>query len=96
VKLLISPEGDEWFYVGNSAHKAIRYVVKIEIGGVAGVVAPLVGKQPPDAHVWILDAEAPVFIRSEGPLTSGGQMWRVATASPVWKQNSAEDSQHQR
>ena len=97
VKLLISREGDdEWFKVGNSAHKAIRYGVKVEIGGVTAVVAPLVGKQPSDAHVWILDAEVPVFVRSEGPLSSGDQMWRVDIASPVWKQNSAEDSPRQR
>ena len=32
---------------------ATHYVLKVEIGGLAGVVAPLVGKQPPDSHVWI-------------------------------------------
>jgi hypothetical protein len=95
VKLLISPESDDWFYIGNSAHKTIRYVVKVDLGGVAGFVAPIVGKQPPDARVWILEDEAPVFVRSEGPLSVGGPPYWVELASPVWKKGSLEDSPHQ-
>jgi hypothetical protein len=95
VKLLVIPEGDDRFYIGNSAYKPTRYVVRVEIGGVAGAVAPLVGKKPTDAHVWILDAEAAVFLRSEGPLSGDGQIWRVDIANPVWKKNSGEASQHE-
>jgi hypothetical protein len=51
---------------------------------VAGVVAPLVGKQPPDNHVWILTGEAPAFLKSEAPFYPGGPSWRIELASPVW------------
>jgi hypothetical protein len=85
VKLLISPEGEESFSVGGSSYKATRYVVKIEIGGVTGLVAPLVGKQPQDTHVWILRGDAPVFVKLEGPLYLGGPAWRIELASPVWQ-----------
>jgi hypothetical protein len=54
-----------------------HYVVKAEIGGLAGVLAPLVGKQPPDTHVWILEGAAPAFVKSEGPLFVGGPVWRI-------------------
>jgi hypothetical protein len=84
VKLLISPEGEDSFSAGGSAHKATRYVVKVDIGGVAGVVAPLVGKQPQDTHVWILGGDAPSFVKSEGPLYNGGPIWRIELTSPVW------------
>ena len=47
VKLEISPAGEDSFTVGGSAEKAMRYVVKVDLGGIAGVVAPIVGKQPP-------------------------------------------------
>ena len=40
-----------------SKHKAIDYVVKVEIGGAAGVMAHLAGKQIPDTHVWVLIGE---------------------------------------
>ena len=47
---------------------ATHYTVKVDIGGLSGVLAPLLGKQPPDSHVWILGGDAPVFVRSEQPL----------------------------
>ncbi len=84
VKLAITRQGADWFSVGSSPRKATHYVVKIEIGGAAGVVAPILGKQPPDIHVWILGGEAPVFVKSEGPLFYGGPIWRIELVSPVW------------
>ena len=56
----------------------------LEIGGVTGLVAPLLGKQPPDSHVWILRGEAPAFVKSRGPLYSGGPIWQIELESPVW------------
>jgi hypothetical protein len=85
VKLTISPEGEDSFSVGGSSHKATRYVIKVEIGGVAGLVAPLVGKQPQDTHVWILGGDAPAFVKLEGPLYQGGPTWRIEPTSPVWQ-----------
>lgn len=85
VKLAITRQGSKAFSIGGSTRKATHYVVKVEIGGAAGVIAPLVGKQPPDTHVWILGGEAPVFVRSEGPLFYGGPIWRIELISPVWR-----------
>jgi hypothetical protein len=84
VKLHIEPEIEEPFLIGKSTLKALRYRVKVEIGGIAGVAAPLLGKQPPDTHVWVLPGAAPAFIRSDGPLAQGGPVWRIDLASPVW------------
>jgi hypothetical protein len=84
VKLLISPEGEDSVSAGGLAHKATRYVVKVDIGGVAGVVAPIVGKQPPDTHIWVLGGDAPSFVKSEGPLYAGGPIWRIELTSPNW------------
>src|SRR5580658_848892 len=84
VKLLISPEGEDSVSAGGLSHKATRYVVKVDIGGVAGVVAPIVGKQPADTHVWMLGGDAPSFAKSEGPLYNGGPLWRIELTSPEW------------
>src|SRR5437667_91328 len=54
VKLALSAAGTDRFVLGRTTRDATHYVVKIELGGVSGILAPLVGKQPPDAHVWIL------------------------------------------
>lgn len=87
VKLAISPEGDDSFSVGGTVQKATRYVIKIEIGGISGIVAPIVGKQPPDIRVWMLGGKAPAFLKSEGPLYDDGPIWRIELASPVWPRN---------
>ena len=84
VKLELSSAGDEPFTTGSAARKAVHYVVKIDIGGLAGLVAPLVGKQPPDTHVWILGGEAPAFVKSEGAMFLGGPLWRIELTNPVW------------
>jgi hypothetical protein len=91
VKLEISPAGEESFTVGGSAAKAIRYVVKIDLGGVAGIVAPIIGKQPPDTYVWMTEGKTPGFLKSEGPLFPDGPIWRIELASPVWP-NAASGS----
>ena len=73
-----------FFTIAGVTRKATHFVVKVEIGGLAGLVAPLVGKQPPDSHVWILPGEVPAFLKSEGPLYLGGPIWRIELTSPVW------------
>jgi hypothetical protein len=84
VKLAITVAGDEPFSTGGTSRKATHYVLKAEIGGISGLLAPLLGKQPPDSHVWILGGEAPAFVKSEQPLYLGGPLWRIELVSPVW------------
>jgi hypothetical protein len=84
VKLAITPEGADSFSIAGASHRGTRYVVKVEIGGISGVVAPIVGKQPPDMHVWMLEGKSPAFLKLEGPLSEGGPVWRIELASPVW------------
>lgn len=89
-KLEISREGEDVFTVGGSSRKATRYVVKIKIGGAAGIVAPLIGKEPPDLHVWVLEGDAPTFLKSEGPLFEGGPVWRIELISPEWPKETGK------
>jgi hypothetical protein len=96
VKLVITPEAEDPFFLVGYERKATRYNVKIDIGGVAGVVAPAVGKQPPDTHVWVVEGEAPVVIRSEGPMFDGGPIWRTELTSPVWSQTPTTEKSQQK
>jgi len=84
VKLEIANAGQESFSTGGDGRKAIHYVVKVDIGGIAGVIAPLIGKEPPDAHVWILADDAPAFVKSEQTLYNGGPVWRIELVHPTW------------
>jgi len=84
LKLEVGVDGQQPFSVAGSKRTATRYVLKPKLGGLTGLLAPLLGKQPPDSHVWILDGEAPAFLRAEQPLYLGGPMVRIELASPVW------------
>ena len=72
------------FFVAGSSHQAIRFVVKVELGGITGIVAPLLGKQPADTNVWVAGGEAPAFVKSEGPLYLGGPICIIEMTSPYW------------
>lgn len=92
VKLSLRFDGKEPFTIAGSRREALHYGIKVEIGGVAGVLAPLLGKQPPDAHVWIIGGEAPTFVKSETPSFLGGPMWRTELTSPLWPESSGAES----
>lgn len=84
IKLRIMTAGAESFLIGGSSRRATRFVIKVDLGGIAELVAPLVGKQPPDSYVWISEGETPTFVKSEGSLYFGGPAVRIELASPVW------------
>jgi hypothetical protein len=83
VKLAISPEGEKSLSRGSTGHKAMVYDVKVQIGGMAGLLAHILRKQPPDMHVWVLAGDAPAFVKYEGPLYQGGPIWRIELAKPA-------------
>lgn len=92
VKLTPTFQGKEPFSVAGSKREALHYVIKIEIGGIAGLVAPFIGKQPPDAHVWIIGGEAPTFVKSITVSYMGGPLWMTELASPVWPNSTSAES----
>jgi hypothetical protein len=84
VKLVISSRGEEPFSIVGSSRKAIHYEIKIEIGGIAGIVAPLVGKAPPNIQIWLIGGQAPTFLKEQGPTYPDGPVMTIQLASPVW------------
>jgi hypothetical protein len=85
VKLDLAAATRDKFSTGATGRTATHYVVKVNIGGVSGFFAKLLGKQPPDSHVWVLGGEAPAFVKSEQTLYAGGPIWRIELVSPVWR-----------
>jgi hypothetical protein len=83
VTLAVETAGEEVsFEVAGTPRKATRYRVKVDIGGISGLLAPIVGKQPPDTHVWISAGPGPAFLKSEGPMFVGGPVWRIELTAP--------------
>ncbi|HTU42734.1 MAG TPA: hypothetical protein VMF10_13570 [Candidatus Aquilonibacter sp.] len=92
VKIVVNAQGTESFSLGGYGREARHYIAKVDLGGIAGVVAPVLGKQPPDSQIWILGGEAPAFLKSETLSYMGGPMWRTELVSPVWPQTLAANS----
>jgi hypothetical protein len=87
VKLKIHPEGEQGFFTSGYQRKAVRFGIHVDIGGVAGVVAPVVGKQPPDTHVWVALGKVPIAVRFEGPLLAGDNtVFVISMANIEWRQ----------
>jgi hypothetical protein len=84
VRLILSVAGSDPFMTAGAGQKATHYVVKVDIGGITGIVAELVGKVPPDSHVWITQGEAPAFVKSQSPMFMGAPLWQTELVSPIW------------
>jgi len=73
----LQPEGEEQGRVGKAAKTVTRYLVTLELGGLTGLIAPVLGKQPPDLHYWLVAGDVPAFVRFEGPMFLHGPVWRL-------------------
>ena len=84
VKLDVTPEGDQHFTVAGATHKAQVFRIHIELGGVVGVIAPVVGKQPEDVHVWVIEGTAPESVRVVQQLYGGGPVVSIELAGATF------------
>lgn len=82
IRISVKPAGEVSFTIAGTHRKAIDFVLHVELGGITGMVAPLIGQQPADYHIWILGGEFPAFIREQGQLYQGGPIWRIEQVSP--------------
>lgn len=90
VKVIITPEGRTPFFIGRSRREGTEFDLKPKIEGTAGVVAPLLGKQPADTHIWVLAGDAPIALKSEGPLEPEGPIWRIKNVGPAWPSDTPQ------
>ena len=84
VKFAIHRDGEGAYHVAGSNRSATHFRVHVDIGGVEGVVAPVIGKEPPDLDAWVTSGDAPTFLKLHGILYLGGPQWTLQLASPQW------------
>ncbi len=60
-------------------------MLKPKLGMWLSFFTTLLGRTPPDEHVWIVIDEVPAFVRFEGPLFLRGPVWRIQLTSPIWR-----------
>src|SRR5215510_9350038 len=84
VKSTMRAFGEDPIIVGDARRAATRYLVDLEVGGVAGVFAKVAGKEPPDLKFWVLAGPVPAFVKFEGAFFVAGPVWRIELSSPRW------------
>ncbi len=72
IRVLISPEGEQPFQKAGQTLKATVFRIHPELGGILGWIATLLGLQPKDVMVWILEGEQPAVVRVVGQLGGFG------------------------
>jgi hypothetical protein len=94
IKLKLVPAGEQKILVGGSEKTATRYVLKPMLGIWLKLFASLLGRLPPDNHVWIVTADVPAFVKFEGPLYMSGPAWRIELTSPRWPDRKPPVERH--
>jgi hypothetical protein len=72
LRLQISPEGEQPFQKTGQTFKATVFRIHPDLGGILGMLAKLLGLQPKDVMVWILEGERPAVMRIVGQLGGSG------------------------
>ena len=72
VRLLISPEDEQTVHLEGQTLKAIVFRIHPELGGIVGMIAKLLGLQPKDVMVWVLEGEEPAVAVIVGQLGGYG------------------------
>ncbi len=84
VKMAVHLDGQDHFRFGDTSREAAKFRLHIELGGIVGVIAPIVGKEPPDIYIWVAQGEVPTFLRTNGALFEGAPVWNIELSSPTW------------
>jgi hypothetical protein len=83
VGLEISPAEEVKLGVGDLEKDALHFVLHPKLG-LLYLPALVLGRLPPDNHIWVVTDQIPVFVRFMGPLAADGPVWRIDLASPTW------------
>jgi len=84
ITMRLADEGRDEVVIGGQRKTATRYHVTLHVGGVAGVVASLIGKTPPDLRYWLVSGDVPAFVKFQGAMYLKGPVWRIEPAAVEW------------
>jgi hypothetical protein len=74
IQILISPDGEQSFQMAGQSFKATVFRIHPELGGIVGLIAMLIGVQPKDVLVWVMEGEKPAVVKIVGQLGGYGPL----------------------
>jgi len=92
VKMVFRQNGTEKLLTGEASQEAIRFLMKVDLGGITGAVASVTGKKPADTQFWVIPGAAPTYAGSEGPLYGDGPVWTIELVSPARQSEKSAQS----
>ena len=82
--LVISRAGEDSYTLAGERHSARKLELKIDLGGLAGLLAPVLGKEPRLTTAWMADGRIPMFIRLRTQFYEGAPLWTIRQTAPEW------------
>lgn len=89
IRLDVRPQATPAIRHGAFDENVVRYALDPDLGFLLGTAAKLIGKDPPDQHLWLARKEAPGFVKFEGPMYNGGPVWRISLAAPCFPETDS-------
>ncbi|HEV8436890.1 MAG TPA: hypothetical protein VGT40_02245 [Methylomirabilota bacterium] len=84
ITMRVSPEAEDQVLLGSERKKVVRYLVKLEIPGLTGKIASMIGKTPPELRYSFVTGDVPAFVRFEGAMFLNGPVWRLELTTVEW------------
>lgn len=82
--LVISRAGEDSYTLAGERQTARKLELKIDLGGLAGLLAPVLGKEPKLTTAWMADGRIPMFIRLRTQFYEGAPLWTIRQTAPEW------------
>ena len=82
--LVISRAGEDTYTLAGERQTAKKLEVKVDLGGLAGFIAPILGKQPKPTCAWMAGGSVPMFVRIQTQFYEGAPLWTIRQTAPKW------------
>lgn len=76
--------------LGERAEETAHFRLTPKLGAFTAFFAKLLGKLPPDSHIWVVTEQVPAFIHFKGPLYTGPS-WQLSLTTPTWPKRPPAD-----
>lgn len=82
--LVIARAGEDTYTIAGERETAKKLELKVDLGGLAKIIAPILGKEPKPTTAWMAGGRVPMFIRIQTQFYEGAPLWTIQQTAPQW------------